>query len=149
MADNSLYKGGFKQVELATDEVFTAPISVSGEENFPKEGQTLPGPESAEVLTEMDAADREGTTGYKIPIAIRIRKMDTADVTTLQTAAEALTPYYIRVTARDGVTKFIYKKVLLRVVHGPIVEFGKFGAVVISGEATGVTAADTYSVTQS
>ncbi len=142
-----LFKGGILSVEFSTDLPFTAPIVVTGADKFSKEGQTWPSPDTVEELTDQLSDNKNQLTGYVLPFVVRIKQMAAADVTTLQTAADDGTDYWVRFTSLDGRTVLILLKLKIRCKHGAIVEFGKFGGVVVSGEASGIKAADAYTLT--
>jgi hypothetical protein len=127
---STIYAGGVKQIRIATDDAFTSAVTIDGAA-LSKEGNTFP---TVEDLTETLASEQDAQSGVRIPFALRVVKMASADAQTLKGYAETLTPVFVEFETPAGLTE-VLRNVIPRVHTSPVAVTGRFGVVRIAGEA--------------
>lgn len=130
---NVLFFGGVGKVVIddVGGDFTTAPdIEIDGLK-FTEEGNTWPTPEA---ITAGVHGGQQGPTGERTPFDIRVLNVDAATVDTIRAAAFALTRKDVQFTSKDGKTKMVVAKCLLRITTAGIVEHGQYGYVRIEGE---------------
>lgn len=144
-------RGGIGQIEISNNATFnsTAPnwvVTIPGID-LPQDGQTIPEPQAQTV----ELADGRSTNvGYRVELAIRVKKMAVADQQKLEAAKNSDTEVWVRYSstdlASDGQTPKLvttFKKVLLtRTTPILLTSFPGLCAAIIEGNAAGTKLSD-------
>jgi hypothetical protein len=143
---NVLYFGGVGKVviDAVGGDFTTAPdIEIT---QFAEEGNTWPVPEA---ITAGVHGGQQGPTGERTPFSFNALNVDAATVATIRSAGYALTRKDVQFTSKDGKTKMVVAKCLLRIVTAGIAEHGQYGFVTFAGEgvASGAGASNTITHT--
>lgn len=135
--------GGIRQIKIADEEALTTPTTIT-KDKLLKEGQQLGDPD---FFTDTLHDEQQVQTGIRIPVELRMRSIPILDGDTLISKAESGTPQFVEFEMMSG-RRVLFKNVLLKVAHKGVAEFGKFGFLRLSFEATGLKAADVYTITE-
>jgi len=145
---NVLFFGGVGKVVIDAvggDFTFNPDIEIEGLK-FTEEGNTWPAPESISAGVH---GGQQGPTGEQTPFSFNALNVDAAEVDAIRDAAFALTRKDVQFTSKDGKTKMVVAKCLVRVTTHGIAEHGQYGFVTFAGEGvvSGAGASNTITYT--